>query len=318
MAGSDAGVEGRRFLVTGGRGFIGRHLVQRLVSAGAQVHATTRRHVPDPADPRARGARWWRLDLADADATRAVVARIRPDVVVHLASRAEGARRLDLVAPLLADNLLTTVNVMTAAVAIPGCRVVLAGSAEERAAAGGAQSPYAASKVAAATYAALFRTQWDLPVTTLRPAMVYGPDDPNHRRLVPYVTDSLLRGVAPELGGGRRRADWVHVDDVVDALVIASVADGAVGRTLDVGTGVLHTVREAVSMIADVIGPSVAPAFGARPDRVHEADLVVDPAPMRDHLGWTTRIDLGAGLARTVAWHRERLGRHGLLARHTA
>lgn len=314
MAGSEVSVEGRRVLVTGARGFIGRHLVHRLSMLGAQVHATTRRHLPEPGDPRARAARWWRLDLADGDATRALIGRIRPDVVIHLASRADGARRLDLVAPLLTDNLLTTVNVMTAAVGVPGCRVVLAGSAEERAADGGAQSPYAASKVAAATYAALFRTQFDLPVAVVRPAMVYGPDDPNRNRLVPYVIDSLLRGVAPELGSGRRRADWVHVDDVVDALVVASVADGAVGRTLDVGTGVLHTVRETVSMIADAVGPSVAPVFGARPDRVRETDLVVDPGPARDHLGWTARVGWEAGIAQTVAWHREALA----AVRHSA
>lgn len=198
-----------RYLVTGGRGFIGRHLIRRLLAVSADVHATTR--AGRSLEP---GPRWWMCDLADLDATQQVVSEVRPDVVVHLASRAAGTRALDAVVPMLADNLLSAVHVMTASAAVPSCRAVLAGSIEEIATAAGddgVQSPYAASKVAATAYAELFRDLWDLPVTVLRLAMVYGPDEPNRKRLVPYVIDSLLRGVTPELSSGRRRVDWVYM-----------------------------------------------------------------------------------------------------------
>ncbi len=64
----------------------------------------------------------------------------------------------------------------------------------------------------------------------------------------------------------------------------------------------------------NAVGPSVAPVFGARPDRVRETDLVVDPGPARDHLGWTARIGWEAGIEQTVAWHRETLA----AVRHSA
>jgi UDP-glucose 4-epimerase len=290
-----------RYLVTGGRGFIGRHVVRHLVAQGADVHATTR------AQPREQaGVRWWCVDLTDARATNVVMREVRPDVVIHLASRAEGARSLSLVVPMLNDNVMSAVNVMAAAADVPDCRVVLAGSLEEHSdlePGTGARSPYSASKTAATTYATLFRDLVRLPVVVLRLGMVYGPDDPHTGRLVPYVVDSLLRGAAPAVSSGVRRIDWVYVDDVVDALLAAAVEPAALGRVLDIGTGDLATIRDAVSLIADVVGARVAPKFGQRPDRPGDRDLVADPAPALRYLGWSARTSLRAGMERTVDWH---------------
>jgi UDP-glucose 4-epimerase len=290
-----------RYLVTGGRGFIGRHLVRRLVDHGADVHATTRSQPQDQA-----GVRWWCVNLVEAKATRAVIDEVRPDVVVHLASRAEGARNLSLVLPMLGDNVVSAVNVMAAAADVPGCRVVLAGSVEEHAdlePGTGARSPYSASKIAATTYATLFRDLGELPLVVLRLAMVYGPDDPNRKRLMPYVVDSLVRGVAPELTSGTRRIDWVYVDDVVDALLTAAVRPAALGRVMDVGTGDAMSIRDTVAFVADVVGARTALAFGKVPDRPGDRDLVADLEPARRYLGWRARTSLRAGITRTVAWH---------------
>jgi UDP-glucose 4-epimerase len=290
-----------RYLVTGGRGFIGRHVVRRLVANGAEVHATSR------SQPHAQpGVRWWCADLTDAKATALVVRRVRPDVVVHLASRAEGGRSLALVGPMLDDNLVSAVNVMAAAADVPGCRVVLAGSLEEHAGlepGEGASSPYAASKIATTTYATLFRDLARLPVVVARLGMVYGPDDPNAARLVPHVVESLLGGVAPALSSGTRRLDWVYADDAVDALLAAAVEPRAVGRVLDIGTGEPVSIRVVVSLIADVLGTPVAPRWGRLRDRPGDRDLVADPGPACEYLGWRARTNLRTGLERTVAWH---------------
>lgn len=290
-----------RYLVTGGRGFIGRHVIRHLAAQGADVHATTRTQPHEQA-----GVRWWCVDLTDARATNVVMQQVRPDVVIHLASRAEGARSLSLVVPMLNDNVMSAVNVMSAAADVPGCRVVLAGSLEEHSdlePGSGARSPYSASKIAATTYATMFRDLVQLPVVVLRLGMVYGPDDPHTTRLVPYVVDSLLHGVAPSVSSGVRRIDWVYVDDVVDALLAAAVEPAALGRVLDIGTGDLATIRDAVSLIADVLGTRVAPRFGQLPDRPGDRDLVADPAPALRYLGWCARTSLRAGVERTVDWH---------------
>ena len=213
-------VPNRRYLVTGGRGFIGRHLLARLTAQGAEVHATTRSTTP-PADP---GVRWWRVDLADAAATEQLVTRLEPDVVIHLAGRADGTRRLDAVVPILTDTLLSTVSVLAAAARLPQCKVVLAGSVEDGGHQPDVHSPYAASKAAAATYATLFQGLWQLDVTVLRLAMVYGPHDPNEHRLIPSVVAAFREGRRPAVSSGTRRIDWVYVEDVIDAFLAA--ADG--------------------------------------------------------------------------------------------
>jgi nucleoside-diphosphate-sugar epimerase len=283
----------RRYLVTGASGFIGAHTVRRLVGAGCDVHATTRNRVPAEAAT----VTWWQVDLADSAATRRVVEKVQPDVVIHLASRAEGARDLDLVMPMLHGNVLTAVNVLAAASGVPSCRVVMAGSIEEH----GARSPYSASKTAATTYATLFRDVGDLAVVVLRLAMVYGPGDPHDKRLMPYVVDSLLRGVEPALSSGRRRVDWVYVDDVVDALLAAAVEASAVGHVIDIGTGQPVTIRDAVGLVRDVIGTSTRPAFGRIPDRSGDLDYIADPVPAERLLKWRARVGLRAGIERTVA-----------------
>ena len=233
-------------------------------------------------------------------ATEELVTRLQPDVVVHLAARADGTRRLDAVVPILTDTLLSTVSVLAAAARLPQCKVVLAGSVEDGGHQPDVHSPYAASKAAAATYATLFHGLWQLDVTVLRLAMVYGPDDPNAHRLIPSVVAAFADGRRPAVSSGTRRIDWVYVEDVVDAFLAA--ADGEPG-VFDIGSGTLVSIRETVRLVAAAMGTAIAPAFGAVGDRPLERELRADPEPARASLGWRPTVGLAEGIARTVAAH---------------
>jgi UDP-glucose 4-epimerase len=138
------------------------------------------------------------------------------------------------------------------------------------------------------------------PVVWLRPSMVYGPGQPDARKLVPYVTLSLLRGESPILASGRRPVDWVYIDDVVDALLAAAVAEGVEGRSFDVGSGELVSVRDVVELIARLVDAKASPRFGAIPDRPLEHVRAADVAAAAEALGWQPRIPLPEGLRRTV------------------
>jgi UDP-glucose 4-epimerase len=290
----------RRVLVTGATGFVGRHLCRRLRHLGADVHVLTRRSLHQ--DPRAlEGTTEHRGDLLDAQGCADVVRRVRPDVVLHLASLVAGHRESALALPMLAAHTRAAVAVMSAAHEVPGCRVVLAGSIEEPRGDEAPVSPYAAAKGAATAYARLFHAQWDLPVTVLRIAMVYGPDQPDARKLVPYVCACLRDGVAPSLSSGVRAVDWVHVDDVVDAFVRAATAPDAPGRVLDIGSGRTATIAEVVTTLADIAGYRGPLGFGEVSDRRHDVAHVADPGPAARHLGWRAVTDLREGLAGTWA-----------------
>lgn len=296
-------LSGRRLLVTGASGFIGARLCRRAAEAGALVHAVSRA----PRDGN-RVLRWEQADLTDEAAVRNLVRRVEPEFVVHLASEVGGSRDVALVLPMLRANLLAAVNLMVAAVEGGRPRVVLAGSMEEPDFGDPdavAQSPYAVAKWGQLAYARHFAALHELPVVHLRVFMVYGPGQLDLRKLVPYVTVSLLRGEAPRLTSGAREVDWVYVDDVVDAFLRAAVAREVRGRSLDVGSGQVVSVRALVARLADLVGGEVV--FGAVPDRALERVRVADPEPAEAAIGWRPQTPLDGGLTRTVAFYRDHL-----------
>jgi UDP-glucose 4-epimerase len=299
-----------RALVTGGSGFIGRPLCAALAADGWQVHAVSRRE-PPAGGP---GVRWVRVDLTDAPAVRGVLDAARPDVVVHLASRVTGSRAREDVVPIFSDTLASTVHVLDAASAAGVRRVVLAGSIEEPAPSSTAPppSPYAAAKAGAAVYGRLFAALYGLEVVHLRIAMTYGPGQDDARKLVPSVIGDLAAGRPPSVSSGTRRADWVYIDDVVDACVRATTLDVAPQGPVDVGTGVLTSVRGVVERLVRFWGTDVQPRYGAVADRPLEVEPAADvQAAARALAGWRAAVDLDEGLRRTVAAARRAQGPAG-------
>lgn len=300
-------LSGRRLLVTGASGFIGARLCRRAAADGAIVHAVSRRSHGEAGD-----VHWERGDLTDDAVARDLLRRVRPDVVIHLASEVSGGRDLGLVLPMLRANLVAAVNVMVACAEVGSSRVVLAGSMEEPDPGDPdavAQSPYAAAKWGALAYARHLHALHELPVAHLRVFMVYGPGQLDLRKLVPYVTVSLLRGEAPKLTSGARAVDWIYVDDVVDAFLRAATTPGLDGRSLDIGSGELVTARDLVVRLRQAVGGDVEPAFGAISDRPLERVRAADPAAAAGAMGWHPRTSLDEGLARTVAFYRSNLDR---------
>jgi nucleoside-diphosphate-sugar epimerase len=287
-------------LVTGAAGFIGSHLIRRLPTLGTQVHAVSRR----PQRARA-GETWHVADLSDAEATTRLFRSVRPSLLFHLASEVTGSRGDEVVRPTLESNLIGTVNVLAAAKEF-AVKTVLTGSIEEPRPGNGQAPPssaYAMAKWAATGYADLYHRLWGLPVTVLRPSMVYGPDQPDTSKLVPYVTLCLLRGQRPNLTKGSKLADWIYVDDVVDAFVSAGESDEAIGHAVDIGTGVSTSARHVVEKLHHIIGAGEAPEFGTVPDRTHDIPQVGDIEPAAAKLGWQPATSLDEGLRRTVNWY---------------
>jgi UDP-glucose 4-epimerase len=297
--------EGVKVAIIGASGFIGAHLVRRLLRAGAKVEAVSRVERDD-----AGGVRWWRARTTDAAETERTLDAIQPEVVFHLASHVSGARSVDLVAPTLEANLLSTVNVLTWA-AQRGCeRVVLAGSMEEPASSGSEatpSSPYAAAKQAAGAYGRMFHALHGVPVANLRVFMTYGPGQRDDTKLVPYVTQCLLRGEEPQVSSGRRVVDWIYVEDVAEAFAVAGANPGLEGETVDVGTGRGTSIGRVVEMLQELIGAGRKASLGAVPDRPMETERVADVERSSALLrGWRPRTTLETGLERTVEWYRRR------------
>jgi nucleoside-diphosphate-sugar epimerase len=301
-------LNGQRILVTGANGFIGSHLSLRLCQEGAEVHAVYRSQRPaDLGDHH-----WWQADLADLAEVRRIIGKARPEVIFHLASHVKGAPDLEHVLPTFQSNLQSTVNLLTVAAESNCRRIVLTGSLAEPEVERGEifpSAPYAAAKWASSGYARMFHALYKLPVVIARVFMVYGPGQKDLTKLIPYVTLSLLQGRTPKISSGQRLVDWIYVSDVVDGFVALAQAPNVDGATVDLGSGVLISIRDIVQQLAAVVDCQATVEFGALPDRPLEPTRLAKTAETFARIGWRPQVSLRDGLEGTVDWYRAELKR---------
>jgi nucleoside-diphosphate-sugar epimerase len=300
-------------LVTGGAGFIGAHLVERLVREGRQVRvfdnfASGRREnlAAVAADVEIVAG-----DVRDADA----VARAARgcEVVFHQAAEVSVPRSLADPRATYAVNVAGTLNVLLAA-RDAGCRrVVMAsssavyGSAPElpkrEAMAPAPISPYAASKLADEQLGAVFAASYGLETVALRYFNVYGPrQDPASRyaAAIPRFIEALASGARPIVyGDGEQTRDFVFVADVVEANLRAARAAGVAGEAFNVATGRSVTLNAVLRILADLLGTPALPDYRpARPGDIRHS--AADVSQARGRLGFLAKIGLADGLAQTV------------------
>lgn len=306
-------------LVTGAGGFVGVNLCRGLAAAGAEVDGTVR-----------PGGSAWRLpalagsatvhevDLADAGAVRVLVDRLDPELVYHAAAHSAYDREASLGA-VVADDLLGLAHLLDAVAGVPLRLFVHLGSSL---AYDPEDAPYredhplrpttrrGAAKAAASLLALQHARETGLPLVELRLFSVYGPWEPLHR-LVPRAIRAALLGEELPLTGPGFRRDFVFVDDVVEACLAAARGGPELhGRAVNVGSGREVANEELVRAVEEATGRSVRTRPGAYPAHVGDrAHWVADPGLARELLAWEPRRSLREGLARTVPWVEERLGR---------
>lgn len=295
----------QKVMVTGASGFLGSHLSRRLVENGIEVEAVSR----SIRISQTNYLRWWQGDMTDIAAVRHLLDTIRPDVIFHLSGLATGIPDFDLVLPTFHSLLTSTVNILAVATEIGCRRIVLAASLTEPEPSYvevTPTSPYAAAKWACGGYGRMFYKLYRTPVVMVRPFMAYGPGQ-DTRKLIPYVTLSLLQREVPKLSSGNWQADWIYVDDVIEGFLQAAEAVNIEGCTIDLGSGELASVRTIVQYIVKHVGNEIEPIFGALPDRPLEKARIANVADAYSKLCWKPLISLEQGLEQTVDWYRKNL-----------
>jgi len=285
----------RRVLVTGASGFIGSHLCRRLFEEGAEVFAISRKQQPNTVN----GPQWRQLDLTDINAARSGLEGIRPDLIFHLSSYAQGERELALVLPTFWSDLAVTVNVLTAATEIGFQRLVTAGSMEEPVTGEIPSSPYAAAKSASRSYARMFHLLYNAPTVMTRIFMTYGPGQ-SSKKIIPYCITSFSRGVPVKISSPHRKVDWIYIDDVVRGLLAVAVTPGLEGHSVDLGSGELIEIQDVVRRIHRIMKSDVPVEFGGLSERSCEEVRCSDARKTFNQVGWRPRVTLDSGLESTV------------------
>jgi len=295
---------GRRLLVTGGAGFLGARVVRSALRRGAHVTVMTRTPAPAPRLTNVSVARVV-ADVADADAVLAAFVEACPDLVVHAAGWPHWRQDPAITLPMMRVHATGTACVLEAARKTAVRRTVLVGTAGEY---GDAPGPvaeshperpidtYSSSKLAATELGLVYDQSFRVPCTIVRPFVLYGPGEPPGR-LFPSLFGAALRGASIlDLSPGEQIRDFVHVDDVAEAILVAATDARAAGAVINLGTGVGVRLRDAAIMALSIAGSTVEPRFGALPYRPGEPPvLVADAERARALLLWDP-MDLRTGL----------------------
>lgn len=317
-----------RALVTGGAGFIGSTLVDRLLHDGHDVTVVddlsrgTAANLTDAADT---GRLTMRELSVNDPALAGVVAEAAPEVVFHLAAQIDVRSSVTDPFDDANRNVLGTIAVAEAARRAGVRKVVLAssggsiyGSPEglpvDEAAPLNPKAPYAASKIAAEVYLNTYRALYGLDCTHLAPANVYGPRQNPHGTagVVAIFANAMLSGRPTTVfGGGGNTRDYVYVGDAVSAFIAAAGAVGG-GERYNIGTGVQTTDRELHTLVAHAANAEDEPVFApARFGDLRVSALNATKAAI--DLGWRPVTDLTEGIRRTVDFFREQLRADGEL-----
>jgi len=314
-----------KVLVTGADGFIGSHLVERLVGLGADVRAFCLYSSNgslgwlDGAEPEVRGALDVRLgDIRDARFVEQCCRDV--DTVFHLAALV--AVPYSYLAPesFVDTNIKGTLNVLEG-VRRAGCRRLVQTSTSEVYGTPATlpitenhplrgQSPYSASKIAADKLCEAYHHTFKLPVVTVRPFNTYGPRQ-STRAVLPTLLVQLLAGRKEvRLGRLDPRRDLTFVADTAAGFVRAGEAVGVEGEVIQLGTGRSVSVGELFATACRVLGVSAAVVQDdarLRPDASEVMVLLSDPGKAKERLGWEAAVPLEEGLARTARWLEKNL-----------
>jgi dTDP-glucose 4,6-dehydratase len=319
----------RRVLVTGAGGFVGSHLVEKLLARGDSVRAFVRYNsrgdwgmLEELSSEQRREIEVVTGDVRDGDAVRKTAEGV--EIIFHLAALVGIPYSYVHPREVVESNVIGTLNVMTAAMEAGVGRVVHTSTSEVYGTAESVpmseehrlhpQSPYAATKVGADMLASSYHRSFGLPVVTARPFNVYGPRQ-SARAVIPTIAVQALSADRVEIGSPTPTRDLTFVADTAAGLMRLAEAEGEglLGEVIHIGSGFEVSVGELAEKIVALSGREVAVV--SVPERVRPAAseverLFCDASRAHKLMGWRPTVSLDEGLGCTVEWIKDHLDRY--------
>ena len=302
-------------LVTGGGGFIGSHLARHLADEGWRVAAIDNRSNSWEGNIDEVGVEVVVADIGNQSALEQAMDGVQ--WVFHEAAMVSVPGSIEDPVDCYSINVQGTLNVLKAAAYAGAERVILASSSAvygespipvSESSPPQPLSPYAASKWAMEQAALMYHRLYGLPVVCLRYFNVYGPrqrPDSMYAAVIPAFIGAMADGKPPTIfGDGEQKRDFIYIDDVVRANLLAAESDEAIGKVLNISGGGTVTINELARILQEIIPE--APALVHKPPR--EGDIYFSEAVIKQAwrtLGYRPEVALAKGLRSTVEWFRQ-------------
>ena len=322
MSNNQAIIEGAHILITGGAGFIGSHLVERLAGKNrVRVLDTLRRDALRPAGlDQLPGVELVVGDVMDMESVKKAVDGC--DVVLHMASIAGVDTVLKYPVDTMRISLLGTANVLSAAHAAGGCKRFVDFSTSEvfgryayhvtefdvttLGAVGEARWTYAVAKLATEHLAMTYHRQYGFPSVSVRPFNIYGPRQVGEGAVHHFIVRALKGEPLQVHNEGAQIRSWCYIDDIVDAMMAVLRDDRAIGHAFNIGNP--RSTVTIYNLAREIIRLS---SSGSRIEFVkwNKADVelrVPSVDKVQELLDWKAQVDLEEGLLRTIYWYRKR------------
>ncbi len=314
-------IKGKTVLVTGGCGFIGAHVAWRYLEEGARVVVLDNLSSPNPVS--VEGARIIKGDIQDANMVEKAMAGV--DIVSHQAAVLNMFKGIDDKIAELNVNVIGTINVLNAALKAGVKKVVYASSCgmygqseylpQDEKHPKNPAWPYGITKYAGEMYCQLYTRLHGLPTVSLRYSEVYGPGE-WYGRVMTLFIKRVIEGKPPVIfSGGKVLRDYVFIDDVVQANILATLNDDVNGMTFNIGGPEPLNAAKIAALVCSVVNPAIKPIHDdpapgtssahqpGRPRLVQELnDFVLDSSLAKQRLGWEPRVLPEEGIRREVDW----------------
>lgn len=323
---------GQTWLVTGGCGFIGSHLVDRLIHDGVKVinldSLSSSVHGGKPRDMDVRGGEtFYRTDIGDREAVRNILIRHRPSIVFNLAAETHVDRSISDASDFFRTNVDSTWRFVdecsryhSQTICPDGFRLVHVSTDEVYGSRGDGEppsvetdrfdprNPYAASKAASEHIVRAWGNTYGLPWVITNCSNNYGPRQFREKFIPTVVTKALAGMDIPIYGDGAQVRDWLHVRDHVSALVTIGCR-GRIGSTFCIGGMGMMTNMEMLDLVISSLerrGVECRHLVKHVADRLgHDRKYQVDSGKLREDFGWTPSVQIAEGVDNTVGWYME-------------
>jgi UDP-glucose 4-epimerase len=297
----------KRIIVTGGSGFIGRKLSARLASLGADVYNLDLNKPMFNENP---NVNFCQINLTNKEDVFSAVTSIKPEIVFHLAANINRASEFDMLYRMIDTNLVATINLFNCLRHVtPLQSVIVAGTAEEY----GINkvpfrenlrenpiSPYSFSKTCMSHLCRLVYNLYEIPTVVLRATLAYGPGQAEVM-FIPSLIKSLLRNEKFLMTAGEQTRDFLFVDDLIEAYLLAGSSDSVAGEILNIGFGKSYRIEDVAKKIGKILGKEDLLSLGDISYRKFEVmEYQIDFSKARKILNWTPKIDIDQGLQLTI------------------